>query len=233
MMVFFLVSGTNGPWLLLCPWSFLEHSVWGNTNYTFQLPGMCMAPFPDPNLVTCLGWAWERDQYVYVWANWEPRVVDDVRLTSPGEQSRAEGSRSSRYRSVQEGPSRQLYHTLWVFNWTSKDLSWSFLASSPGHSQILSHSLLIFLHDCEIKSGSGPGTRLGPFSVQMNTHLMQVVVLLVHCFSVYRWWTLWVLTRIVLWTFVRVSTSFGAFPFRLVFPSISSNSRYVCTLCVK
>ena len=32
------------------------------------------------------------------------------------------------------------------------------LASFPGHSQILSHSY--FLHSCEIKSGSGLGTRL-------------------------------------------------------------------------
>ena len=35
------------------------------------------------------------------------------------------------------------------------------IASSPGHSQILSRSRgEIFLHGCEIKSGSGLGTRL-------------------------------------------------------------------------
>ena len=34
------------------------------------------------------------------------------------------------------------------------------VASSPGHSQILSRSCGEFLHGCEIKSGSGLGTRL-------------------------------------------------------------------------
>ena len=37
-------------------------------------------------------------------------------------------------------------------------LPWVCLASSPGHSQILSRSN--FLHGCEIKSGSGLGTRV-------------------------------------------------------------------------
>ena len=36
------------------------------------------------------------------------------------------------------------------------------LVSSPGHSQILSRSC--FLHSCEIKSGSGLGTRLLVYS---------------------------------------------------------------------
>ena len=43
--------------------------------------------------------------------------------------------------------------------------SYSCLASSPGHPQILSHSCgeksaTIFLHSYVIKSGSGPGTRV-------------------------------------------------------------------------
>ena len=48
-IISFVVLGTNGTRLLLCPWSFLEHSVWSNPDHTFQLPGMCMASFPDPN----------------------------------------------------------------------------------------------------------------------------------------------------------------------------------------
>ena len=53
-------------------------------------------------------------------------MMYSVRLAPPGEQSRAEGSRSSHHGSIQEGPLRQLYHPFWVFNWTGKDLSWSF-----------------------------------------------------------------------------------------------------------
>ena len=43
------------------------------------------------------------------------------------------------------------------------------LASSPGHSQILSRSP-IFLHGCEIKSGSGLGTRLTPSPKPSSEH---------------------------------------------------------------
>ena len=53
-------------------------------------------------------------------------MIYSVHLASPGEQSRAEGSRSSHHGSIQEGSLRQLYHPLWVFNWTGRDLSWSF-----------------------------------------------------------------------------------------------------------
>ena len=44
--------------------------------------------------------------------NQEWWMMYGVRLASPGEQSRAEDSRSSHHRSVQEGPLRQLYYTL-------------------------------------------------------------------------------------------------------------------------
>ena len=43
-------------------------------------------------------------------------------------------------------------------------VAWHTVASSPGHSQILSRS-----HGCEIKSGSGLGTRLGTRSCSVST----------------------------------------------------------------
>ena len=61
------------------------------------------------------------------------------------------------------------------------------LASSPGRSQILSHSP-IFLHGCEIKSGSGLGMQLTPppsLHLNMHKHIHTHTLNLHHCYAHY------------------------------------------------
>ena len=80
------------------------------------------------------------------------------------------------YRPCMPVPSRLLFnlHTQTMKLRTSSEVkvrSRAVVASSPGHSQILSCScslLPIFLHGCEIKSGSGLGTRLDSHFVSVN-----------------------------------------------------------------
>ena len=52
-------------------------------------------------------------------------------------------------------------------------LALSYIASSPGHSQILSrsHGEKSGFHSCEIKSGSGLGTRLALSQYQISGEL--------------------------------------------------------------
>ena len=62
--------------------------------------------------------------------------------------------------SIDSGLLHSICLRVWVgsANESLELLPWVCLASSPGHSQILSRSN--FLHGCEIKSGSGLGTRV-------------------------------------------------------------------------
>ena len=56
----------------------------------------------------------------------------------------------------------------WSHQVSAVAVTWRLLASSPGHSQILSYTRA-FLHGCEIKSGSGLGMRLDGCSVACET----------------------------------------------------------------